>query len=136
VALVRAMIAHRLHDRTNLAKEESSCTRPGFGFVMLADRAFALHRPESPRLDEAHLFLRQAAELNVPEAFYRLGFALENGIGVERDLVLAALAYAKAGEVDRDAEADSCSSSARACPTVALVGPEPTSAQGCRRLLE
>ena len=45
---------------------------------------------------EALRFLLQAAALNVPEAFYRLGVFYENGVGVERNLNLAARAYRKA----------------------------------------
>ena len=96
MALMREMIEHRLHDGMNLVRDEESRAIPGFGFVILAERALASHTREKPMQNEALRFLLQAAALNVPEAFYRLGVFYENGVGVERNLNLAARAYRKA----------------------------------------
>jgi len=70
---MREMIEHRLHDGMNLVRDEESRAIPGFGFVILAERALASHTREKPRQNEALRFLLQAAALKVPEAFYRLG---------------------------------------------------------------
>ena len=96
MALMREMIEHRLHDGMNLVRDEESRAIPGFGFVILAERALASHTRGKPMQSEALRFLLQAAALNVPEAFYRLGVFYENGVGVERNLNLAARAYRKA----------------------------------------